>query len=158
MGIGHSKYFPGLFNECIYFTVLTGERVAHQEKIIIDKKINEYIFRIKIVYTGINSIIFSVMPSCSYGQNEVIKENIECISHSEKRKKLMDSINKRKEKLPLSYFQEVLKDAGFKINEDSDEDEEEEDETNKKEEEIKKSENNINNNNEIKEESVEKEN
>ena len=158
LGIGHSKYFPGLFNECIYFTVLTGERVAHQEKIIIDKKINEYIFPIKIVYAGINPIIFSVMPSCSYGQNEVIKENIECIPHSEKRKKLMESINKRKEKLPLSYFQEMLKEAGFKIDEDSDEDEEEEEETNKKEgEESKESENDKNiNNKEIKEENVKK--
>ena len=95
------------------------------------------------------------MPSCSYGQNEVIKENIECIPHSERRKKLMDSINKRKEKLPLSYFQEILKDAGLKINEDSDEDEEEEDETKKKEGEENKA--SGNNSKEIKEETVKKE-
>ena len=44
LGIGHSKYFPGLFNECIYFNVLTGERVASQEKVLIDKKVTEYIF------------------------------------------------------------------------------------------------------------------
>ena len=142
IGIGHSKYFPGLFNECIYFTVLTGERVVHQEKIIIDKKVNEYVFPIKIIYTGTNPITFSVMPSCTYGLNEVIRENVECISKSEKRKKLMDSINKRKEKLPLSAFQQALKEAGFRINEDSDEDEEEDDETTKKEDNQEKNESN----------------
>ena len=157
IGIGHSKYFPGLFNECIYFTVLTGERVAHQEKIIIDKKVNEYVFPIKIINAGINSITFSVMPSCTYGLNEVIRENVECISNSEKRKKLMDSINKRKEKLPLSAFQQALKEAGFRINEDSDEDEEEDDdETTKKEDNQEKNESN--HIEEIKEENVEKEN
>ena len=155
IGIGHSKYFPGLFNECIYFTVLTGERVVHQEKIIIDKKVNEYVFPIKIIYTGTNSITFSVMPSCTYGLNEIIRENVECISNSEKRKKLMDSINKRKEKLPLSYFQQALKEAGFKINEDSDE-EEEEDETTKKEDKQEQKENN--HNEEKKDENVVKEN
>ena len=134
LGIGHSKYFPGLFNECIYFTVLTGERVASQEKVLIDKKVTEYTFPIKIIYTGKNPIKFSVMPSCSYGQNEVIDGTIECVAKSEKRKNLMDSINKRKVKLPLSYFQEMLKESGLKINVDSDDDEEEEEEPNKKEE------------------------
>ena len=151
LGIGHSKYFPGLFNECLYFTVLTGDRVASQEKMIIDKKVNEYIFPIKIIYTGINPVTFSIMPSCTYGINEVIKQNIECVPSSEKRKQLMESIKKRKEKLPLSYFQQALQEAGFEIknNIDSDEEEEEEDEPNKEQkEEIK----------EIKEENVKKEN
>ena len=151
LGIGHSKYFPGLFNECLYFTVLTGDRVASQEKMIIDKKVNEYIFPIKIIYTGINPVTFSIMPSCTYGINEVIKQNIECVPSSEKRKQLMESIKKRKEKLPLSYFQQALQEVGFKIknNIDSDEEEEEEDEPNKEQkEEIK----------EIKEENVKKEN
>ena len=151
LGIGHSKYFPGLFNECLYFTVLTGDRVASQEKMIIDKKVNEYIFPIKIIYTGINPVTFSIMPSCTYGINEVIKQNIECVPSSEKRKQLMESIKKRKEKLPLSYFQQALQEVGFKIknNIDSDEEEEEEDEPNKEQkEEIK----------EVKEENVKKEN
>ena len=151
LGIGHSKYFPGLFNECLYFTVLTGDRVASQEKMIIDKKVNEYIFPIKIIYTGINPVTFSIMPSCTYGINEVIKQNIECVPSSEKRKQLMESIKKRKEKLPLSYFQQALQEAGFEIknNLDSDEEEEEEEEPNKEQkEEIK----------EVKEENVKKEN
>ena len=150
LGIGHSKYFPGLFNECLYFTVLTGDRVASQEKMIIDKKVNEYIFPIKIIYTGINPVTFSIMPSCTYGINEVIKQNIECVPSSEKRKQLMESIKKRKEKLPLSYFQQALQKEGFEIknNIDSDEEEEEEDEPNKEQkEEIK----------EVKEENVKKE-
>ena len=36
--------------------MLTGERVASQEKVLIDKKVTEYIFPIKIVYTGKNVI------------------------------------------------------------------------------------------------------
>ena len=69
----------------------------------------------------------------------------------------MDSINKRKEKLPLSAFQQALKEAGFRINEDSDEDEEEDDdETTKKEDNQEKNESN--HIDEIKEENVEKEN
>ena len=96
------------------------------------------------------------MPSCTYGLNEVIRENVECISKSEKRKKLMDSINKRKEKLPLSTFRQALKEAGFRINEDSDEDEEEDDETTKKEDNQEKNESNHIEEN--KEENVVKEN
>jgi len=161
LGIGHSKYFPGLFNECIYFNVLTGERVASQEKVLIDKKVTEYIFPIKIVYTGTNVIKFSIKPSCTYGLNEYIDGTIECIPKSDKRKELMDSINKRKEKLPLSFLQEVLQESGFKINMDSDDEEEEEEPT--KDEEKKEDIKNENEDKkeeikEVKEESVKKDN
>lgn len=94
------------------------------------------------------------MPSCTFGLNEIIRESVECVSNSEKRKKLMDSINKRKEKLPLSYFQQALKEAGFRINEDSDE--EEDDENTKKEDNQEKNESN--HAEEIKEENMAKEN
>ena len=141
LGIGHSKYFPGLFNECIYFIVYTGERIASQEKVLIEKKVTEYTFNIKIIHPGKNSIKFWAMPSCSYGQNEVLDGTIECIPKSEKRKELLNSIKKRKEHLPLSYLQEALKEAGFKINVDSDDDEEEEEEPNKNEENKKENEN-----------------
>ena len=133
LGIGHSKYFPGLFNECIYFNVSSGERIIDQEKIIINKKVTEYNFRIKIVQTGKNLLTFALKPSCIYGLNETIDGSIECIDKSEKRKQLLDSIKKRKVKLPLSYVQEALKLYGLKINNDSD-DEEEEEEPNEKEE------------------------
>ena len=147
LGIGHSKYFPGLFNECIYFTVLGGERVISQEKIQIDKKINEYVFQIKITFTGNNPLKFSAMPSCTYGQNEVIDGTIQCVEKSDKRNEILNSIKNRKEKLPLSYFQEALKEAGFRVHVDSDEDEEEEEEINKNEE---KKENIVNDNKEKK--------
>jgi translocation protein SEC63 len=141
LGIGHSKYFPGLFNECLYFNVLNGDRVISQEKVLIEKKVTEYKFPIKIVHTGKNVITFSIKPSCTYGLNEKIEGNIECIAKSEKRNQLMDSIKKRKVKLPLSLLEEALQSQGFKLNDDSDDDEEEEEEPNKKEnkkEEVKK--------------------
>ena len=127
LGLAHSKYFPGIFNECLYFTVLTGERVAAQERVKIDKKVTEYTFPIKIIYTGKNPIKFIITPSCTYGLNEYLDGTIECVAQSEKRKKLLESIKKRKVKIPLSYFQEALKEVGIKINEDSDDSEEEED-------------------------------
>ena len=148
LGIGHSKYFPGLFNECIYFTVYTGERiVATQEIVLIDKKVTEFVFPIRIIHPVKNVIKFRVVPSCSYGQNEEIDGTIECVAKSDKRKELMNLINKKKEKLPLSYMQEGLQQLGVKINVDSDEDEEE-DEPNK-EENKEKNENEKKDNNEI---------
>ena len=73
----------------------------------------------------------------------------------------MDSINKRKEKLPLSFLQEVLQESGFKINMDSDDEEEEEEPT--KDEEKKEDIKNENEDKkeeikEVKEESVKKDN
>ena len=138
LGIGHSKCFPGLFNECIYFTVYTGDRVAYQEIVLIDKKVTEFIFPIRIVQAIKNNIKFRAVPSCSYGQNEEIDGTIDCVAKSDKRKALMDLINKKKEKLPLSLMQEALQQSGIKINVDSDSDEEEDDEVNKKEESEKK--------------------
>ena len=88
------------------------------------------------------------MPSCSYGQNEEIDGTIECVAKSDKRKELMNLINKKKEKLPLSYMQEGLQQLGVKINVDSDDDEEEEIEPNKEENKEKK-ENEKKDNNEI---------
>jgi len=147
LGLAHSKYFPGIFNECLYFTVLTGERVAAQERVKIDKKVTEYTFPIKIIYTGKNPIKFIITPSCTYGLNEYLDGTIECVAQSEKRKKLLESIKKRKVKIPLSYFQEALKEVGIKINEDSDDSEEEEDniDNNKNEDGNKNEDNNIQN-------------
>ena len=150
LGLAHTKYFPGLFNECLYFTVLTGERVAAQERVKIDKKVTEYTFPIKIIYTGKNPIKFIITPSCSYGLNEYLDGTIECVKESEKRKKLLESIKKRKVKIPLSYFQEALKEIGIKVNDDSDDSEEE------NEEEKKKSEDNNNSKNENKSENINK--
>ena len=79
------------------------------------------------------------------------------VAESEKRKKLLEDIKKRKEKIPLSLMQEAMKEAGLPVNNDSDSDEEEEedDDKNKTEEnnEDKKDENinktAINNQNDI---------
>ena len=95
-----------------------------------------------MVTTGENKINFSAKPSCTYGLNTVIDGTITCVAESEKRKKLLESINKRKEKIPLSYMQEAFKEAGFNINNDSDEDEEEEEDDKTKNEEAQKKEEN----------------
>ena len=152
VGIVHSKYFPGLFNECIFFTVLTGnqETIVAQEKVIIEKKVTEFTLPMKIITVGENKVQFSAKPSCTYGLNSVIDGSVMCVAESEKRKKLLESISKRKEKIPLSYMQQAFKEAGFNINNDSDsdeeEDEEKEDNKEGKEENKENSENNDTNN------------
>jgi hypothetical protein len=90
VGIVHSKYLPGLFNECIFFTVLTGnqETIVAQEKVLIEKKVTEFILPIKIITVGENKVQFSAKPSCTYGLNSVIDGTIMCVAESEKRKKL----------------------------------------------------------------------
>ena len=139
LGIGHSKFFPGLFNECIYFAIIIGDRIIRQETVQINKKETHFIFPIRIVNVGKNIIKFKASPSSSYGQNEEIEATIECIAKSKRRKELMDLFEKRKrkEKLPLSLIQQTLKENGFKIMSDSDDDEEEEEDDNKNKEENK---------------------
>ena len=95
----------------------------------------------KVIYVGENKINFSAKPSCTYGLNEVIDGNIHCMAESEKRKKILESIKKRKEKIPLSFMQEAFKEAGLKVNNDSDSEEEDEEEDQNKKEENKNNEN-----------------
>jgi translocation protein SEC63 len=128
LGISHSKCFPGLFNECIYITVLIGDTIIKQEKVLIDKKVTEFIFPIKITVIGKNTIKFSMIPASFFGQNEMLEGSFECVQKSNRRKMLLDSIKKRKVKLPISYLEQFMKEQGFKIGHDSDEDEEEEEE------------------------------
>ena len=89
----------------------------------------------KIITVGENKVQFSAKPSCTYGLNSVIDGSVMCVAESEKRKKLLESISKRKEKIPLSYMQQAFKEAGFNINNDSDSDEEEDEEKEEKKEE-----------------------
>ena len=144
VGITHTKYFPGLFNECIIFTVMTGKNgtIVAQEKVKITKKVTEFKLPIKVITVGENIIKFSAKPSCTYGLNDVIDGTIQCVAESEKRKKLLEDINKRKEKIPLSYMQEALKEAGIPVQNDSDSDEEEEEDDNKDKDKNEKEENN----------------
>ena len=147
VGIVHTKHFPGLFNECILFTVLTGEQetIVAQVKVKIEKKVTEFTLPIKIIYAGENKIKFSARPSCTYGLNNVIDGTIQCLPESEKRKKLLESISKRKEKLPLSFIQETFKEAGLAINNESDSDEEEEEDDKKNDKENRENKNNADN-------------
>ena len=147
VGIAHTKYFPGLFNECIFFTVLTGnqETIVAQEKVRIEKKVTEFTLSIKIIHVGENKIQFSAKPSCTYGLNNVIDGTIQCVAESEKRKKLLESISKRKEKIPLSFMQEAFKEAGLAYSNESDSDEEEEDEDQNKKEDKNENKENIEN-------------
>ena len=147
VGIVHTKHFPGLFNECILFTVLTGEQetIVAQVKVKIEKKVTEFTLPIKIIYAGENKIKFSARPSCTYGLNNVIDGTIQCLPESEKRKKLLESISKRKEKLPLSFIQETFKEAGLAINNESDSDEEEEEDDKKNDKENKENKDNADN-------------
>ena len=108
--------------------------IVAQEKVKITKKVTEFTIPIKVVTVGENIIKFSAKPSCTYGLNDVIDGTIQCVAESEKRKKLLEDINKRKEKIPLSYMQQALKEAGIAVNNDSDSDEEEEEDDDKKEE------------------------
>ena len=131
--------------------------IVAQEKVKITKKVTEFKLPIKVVTVGKNIVKFSAKPTCTYGLNEVIDGTIQCVAESEKRKKLLEDIKKRKEKIPLSLMQEAMKEAGLPVNNDSDSDEEEEedDDKNKTEEnnEDKKDENinktAINNQNDI---------
>ena len=116
--------------------------IVAQEKVKIIKKITEFKLPIKVITVGENIIKFSAKPSCTYGLNDVIDGTIQCVAESEKRKKLLEDINKRKEKIPLSYMQEALKEAGIPVQNDSDSDEEEEDDDEKDKDKNEKEENN----------------
>ena len=107
-----------------------------------EKKVTEFTIPIKVVTVGENIIKFSAKPSCTYGLNDVIDGTIQCVAESEKRKKLLEDINKRKEKIPLSYMQEALKEAGIPVQNDSDSDEEEEEDDGKDKDKNEKEENN----------------
>lgn len=134
LGVGHSKHFPGLFNECIYITILNGENVISQEKVLIDKKVNEYTFKVDLGTAGTIPFTFSIMSSAFYGMNEVVNSQIETIAKGEKRTQMLKDIDKRKVKPPLSYFQEALKEAGLYNDSDDEEEEEEEKDDEKKKE------------------------
>ena len=95
-----------------------------QVEVKIEKKVTEFTLPIKLIYGGKNKISFSARPSCTYGLNNAFDGTIQCLPESEKRKKLLESISKRKEKLTLSFIQETFKEAGFAINNESDTDEE----------------------------------
>ena len=140
LGIGHSKFFPGFFNECIYFDIIIGNTLVCQERVHINKKETHYKFPIKMGVVGKILIKFIASPACSYAQNEEIESTVECIAKSQRRKELMDLFKKRKEELPLSLIQQTLKEQGVKVYSDSEDEEEEEEVVNNNKEEKEKNE------------------
>jgi hypothetical protein len=126
LGIGHSKIYPGLFNECIQILILNNGNLIGQEKIKIDKKVNLFEFNIGLGSVGKIPLEFQLLSTCYYGINEKIQTEIDVVQKSEKREKFLNDINKRKVKIGLSYFQQVLKENGFEYGSDGEDEEEEE--------------------------------
>ncbi len=126
LGIGHSKIYPGLFNECIQILILNNGNLIGQEKIKIDKKVNLFEFNIGLGSVGKIPLEFQLLSTCYYGINEKIQTEIDVVQKSEKREKFLKEINKRKVKIGLSYFQQVLKESGFEYGSDGEDEEEEE--------------------------------
>jgi translocation protein SEC63 len=135
LGIGHSKTYPGLFNECIQILVLNNGNLIGEEKIKIDKKVTLFEYSIALNLVGKIPLEFQFLSTCYYGINEKINIEIDVVQKSEKRDKMLREINKRKVKIGLSYFQEIMKEAGMDYGSDGeDEEEEKEEEEDKKEE------------------------
>ena len=142
MGVQHSKYFPGLFNEYIYILVSNNKNLIRLDKILIDKKNNEYKFGIYMASAGMIPIKILLMSATSFQNNGVIDCKIKVFEKSEKREEMIKSIeSKNKEKIKPSFIQRY-----FFNYQDSSDDEEEEDENkeNNKKKEIEDNEN-INN-------------
>ena len=131
LGILHSNFYPGLFNECIQILVYNMDTFIQQEKIEINKKTVTYKFRINLNNEGTLPLKFTIMSTCFFGLDERINIEIPVIKSSEKRNNLLKEIDKRHVKVELSYFQSILKEAGMYV--DDDEEEEEENNEEKKE-------------------------
>jgi hypothetical protein len=131
LGILHSNFYPGLFNECIQILVYNMDTFIQQDKIEINKKTVTYKFRINLNQEGTLPLKFTIMSTCFFGLDERINIEIPVIKNSEKRNNLLKEIDKRHVKVELSYFQSILKEAGMYV----DDDEEEEEENNEEKEE-----------------------
>ncbi len=145
LGILHSKTYPGLFNECIQILILNNGNLIGQDKIKIDKKVNLFEFNIGLGSVGKIPLEFQLLSTCYYGINEKIQTEIEVVQKSEKREKFLKEINKRKVKIGLSYFQQVLKENGFEYGSDGEDEEEEEEKDENENNEIENEDNKIEN-------------
>jgi hypothetical protein len=143
MGVQHSKYFPGLFNEYIYILVSNNKNIIRLDKVLIDQKNNEYKFGIYMASAGMIPIKILLMSATSFQNNGVIDCKIKVFEKSEKREEMIKSIeSKDKEKIKPSFIQRYF----FNYQDSSDDEEEEADENKEKskKEEIEDNEN-INN-------------
>ena len=141
LGILHSKFYPGLFNECIQILVYNMDTFIQQDKIEINKKTVTYKFRINLNQEGTLPLKFTIMSTCFFGLDERINIEIPVIKNSEKRNNLLKEIDKRHVKVELSYVQSIIKEAGLYVDEDEEEEDEKEKEENDEKKEESKNEN-----------------
>ena len=142
IGMFHSNFYPGLFNECIQILVYdNNDTIIHQEKIVINKQIVTYKFRALLAFERNEIFKFTFMSTCFFGLDEKMIIEIPVMKISEKRNNLLKEIDKRRVKVGLSFFQSILKESGMYVDEDDDEEEEEEevDDKNEKTDENKES-------------------
>ena len=133
IGVQHSKSFPGLFNEYLYILISNNKNLIRLDKILIDKKNNEYKFGIYMASAGVIPIKILLMSGTSFQNNGVIDCRVKVFEKSEKREEMIKNIeNKNKEKIEPSFIQKYF----FNYHDSSDDEEEEDEnkEKNKKEE------------------------
>ena len=134
IGIGHSMIYEGILNECVQILVINGDKIIHQHKMKINSKVSTYDFKLKMTTEGVIPIKFEIKSTCYSGIDGSVESNVKVVKVSEQRNEMLKSIEKRKVKLELSYFQQMLIDAGVMPEVDEDEEEEEEENNEKKEE------------------------
>ena len=100
----------------------------------INSKVSTYDFKLKMTTEGVIPIKFEIKSTCYSGIDGSVESNVKVVKVSEQRNEMLKSIEKRKVKLELSYFQQMLIDAGVMPEVDEDEEEEEEENNEKKEE------------------------
>ena len=133
MGVQHSKCFPGLFNEYIYILVSNNKNIIRLDKILIDKKNNEYKFGIYMASVGVIPIRMLLMSATSFQNNGVIDCKMKIFERSQKREEMIKIIeSKNKEKIKPSFIQRYF--FNYQDSSDEEEEEDEEKEKNKKEE------------------------
>ena len=137
LGILHSKCFPGIFNEVLYSLVFNGKNLIKMDKILIDKKENEYKLTILINAIGIIPIKIFFISGNFLLNNDIINCQIKSEERNEKRDEMMKNIENitKTEKITKNFFQKMLSDlCGIDDNDELDE-ENEDDEANNNEEE-----------------------
>ena len=108
--------------------IVNNGNLIGQDKIKIDKKVTLFEYSISLNLVGRIPLEIELLSSCYYGINEKIPFDIDVVQKSEKRDKKLNEINKRKIKIGLSYFQELLKEAGMDYGSDGEDEEEENEE------------------------------
>ena len=148
MGVQHSKCFPGLFKEFIYIVVENNNNLIRQNKIIINKKENEYKFQINIGFIGILPLKIILIPGTFFSSNVAINCQLKCYERSQIREEMIQKIenNNKKEKMEPSLVKRIFSHYQNESDEDDDEEEEvEEEEKNKEKNKVKKKEKENNN-------------